>query len=362
MSKSKAKKRKPFTIPDDVKLGFSTLISNEAVIKAGREMKGAKDIVPITLALVAVILAILPTFVSRNSVRGSSAVFSAPTANYEYGLSKFMNALVYEEDGTKRDNPIQVKINDNGILEISDNDLKALGNSGDVATGETWYTVNRSSTALPYFEVFFNTTDDRDSNFFNFIDSNQNPYTGGARTLIHGETVTFQSSYIAFGKESIRFRKRNDTLTFSGVTGDYIRLHNTNLTEFALSLDAKNLPYVSEDYAKEITTYFTDIMDKSFETLKNTSLWTYTGIFAGVDLGAILLFGLVMFLMTRGKKNPFRVYTFWETQKMAYWASFTPGLISLIGFALPNMSFIFFFMMYGLRMMWMSMKSLRPQA
>jgi maltodextrin utilization protein YvdJ len=66
--------------------------------------------------------------------------------------------------------------------------------------------------------------------------------------------------------------------------------------------------------------------------------------------------------MTRGKSNPFRVYTFWECQKIAYWASLAPAILAMIlSFSLPAYAMIYYIFFYGMRIMWMSMRSLRPQ-
>jgi len=69
----------------------------------------------------------------------------------------------------------------------------------------------------------------------------------------------------------------------------------------------------------------------------------------------------MIFILTRGKRNPFRIYTFWETQKISYWASFTPSLLALIfGFIFTEYAVMIFVMLIGVRIMWMSMKSLKP--
>ena len=74
-----------------------------------------------------------------------------------------------------------------------------------------------------------------------------------------------------------------------------------------------------------------------------------------------MIFGLVVFLLTRGKRNPFRVYTFWETQKIAYWAGVAPALLSLaLGFLLTQFSLMLFIFLFGMRLMWLSMKTMRP--
>ena len=102
-------------------------------------------------------------------------------------------------------------------------------------------------------------------------------------------------------------------------------------------------------------------MNTSFEDTKNALALQNAGVFMGIDAGIVLLFGLLLFLMTRGKKNPFRIYSFWDTTKIACWASFTPGVLSVaLGFALTNYAVLIFMFTFGMRIMWMTMKSLRP--
>lgn len=357
MSKNKKKKKQKRMSPetvDRIRTGFATILSNDACIKASREWKGVIDILPITLALASVVLAVLPTFISRNNVQGSSAVFSGVSANYEQGASAFLDALVYD--------PVESKEREL-VLTIEGGTFK-FENDGYVALvggADKWFTVNRSSTEKPAFEVYFNNSGFSDETFFNYVDTYKNPYTAAPRGA---ETETeFKCSYLIFGKERIRFRKRTETVAFAAFNGRYDRLDGTNFTAFAKSLRAEGLEPSSIAYQEKVRTYFSDILNASYQTDKVAGTWQYTGIFFGIDAGLIVLFGLLMFLMTRGKKNPFRIYTFWETQKMAYWAAFTPSIIAMVlGFILAQYSFIFFMFAYGMRMMWMSMRSLRPAA
>ena len=72
--------------------------------------------------------------------------------------------------------------------------------------------------------------------------------------------------------------------------------------------------------------------------------------------------GLMVFLLTRGKTNPFRIYTFWDCQKIAYWAVPAPSVISLaLGFFMSNFALVSFALVVGLRVMWLSMRTLRPE-
>ncbi|MBR1846705.1 MAG: hypothetical protein IJ787_03220 [Bacilli bacterium] len=355
MSNNKKKKKTKKISPEtaaNLKLGFSTLISNDGVIKASREWKGVIDILPICLALIAVILAVLPTFVSRMNTKGSTAIFNSPVAAYDQGLAQFENSLIYDDAGNQRD--LKLTIDGTGTFNFSKEDRVAL-TGGD----NQWYTA-KSSSGKPVFEVFFNSTAFNDSEFFAAIDKGQDPYTQTARDNSATASETYVASYLAFGKEYIRFRKKSETgVAFAGLTGRYDRLIGKDFTAFAKSLDSKE--YTSKAYIEQVTGFYSEVINLSFETDKVVGAWSQTGIFAAIDLGLVVLFGVVLFLMTRGKKNPFRIYTFWETQKMAYWAAFTPSLIALIlGFWLVQYAFIFFMFAYGMRMMWMSMRSLRP--
>ncbi len=359
-NKKKAKKQMNPQVAQDIFLGLKTTISNDACIKAAREWKGVRDIIPVVLALGSVVLALVPYFVQQNSVQGSSAVLTSPTGNYEVGLSKMIHSLAYDSTDAERATPITLEITSEGKLNFVNNSTDFL-NSGEGT--DAWYTLTRKEEDANdvlvdriVFEAFFNTSARSDTDFFTDIDAFKNPFTGNIRD---SQKETFEGSYIAFGKESVRFRRRNELTTATGLTGSYGMLKGTSLTTFANSMKGKDA--TKQEYITEVKTYFVDFINKSYEPAKQQGVWMYTGIFAAVDAGAIILFGLMLFLMTRGKKNPFRIYTFWETQKMAYWAAFTPALLSLIGFAIQGMAFILFFFIFGFRMMWMSMKSMRPQ-
>lgn len=339
-----------------VRLGLSTLISNDSCIRTAREWKGALTILPITIALASIVLAVLPTFVSRINVQGSSVAFSAPVALYDQGLAEFTNNLVFDDNGVEKENP-------SGL--VIDNNTFSLTNKASLTGGAQWYTVTRASTGdAPVFEVFFNDTPLDDTTFFANLNSYKTPE--GEPRDPEGKITTVQSSYLAFGKSGIRFTKKTDATSNNVVSlaGTYEKLNGTDFTAFARSIkdaDGNQLKPYQTAYVDKVRTFYSDVMNKSYEPAKIAATWQYTGIFAGIDAGLIILFGLITFLMTRGKKNPFRIYTFWETQKMAYWASFTPAVLSMaLGFWLTQYAFIFFMFAYGMRMMWMSMKSMRP--
>ena len=351
MSKNKKKKNKKKVNPEvwnNVKLGLSTLVSNDACIRAAREWHGPIEILPIGLALASVVLAVLPTFVTRMNTKMSDYIFSV-SANYETGLANLLHTLVY--DGSGNDRELVLEVNADGTTYNADV-AKICGE------GKQWYTVTRqiNDQQVPVFEAFFNDGSVTDSVFFSRIEKNANPFSGETRK----EDVTeFQASYIAFGKSNIVYHGRSENKVLTAITGRYDLLAGKSIT--ALAKELKDVPYTSTTYLERVRKDFSEIVNPSTRTDLVDATWKQPGVFAGIDLGLIVLFGGLLFLMTRGKKNPYRIFNFWETEKMSCFASFTPAVLAMaLGFWLTNYAFILFMFAFGMRMMWMSMRSLRP--
>ena len=121
-----------------------------------------------------------------------------------------------------------------------------------------------------------------------------------------------------------------------------------------------NLPTEARDATYNV---WKGIFNETYLKYKNDAKWKTTLIYFGVYAGLIFFLGLMVFLLTRGKNNPFRVLNFWICQKIAYFLSFTPAVLALIvGFIfstnmIGQMAFI---MLLSLRVMWASMRQLRP--
>ena len=120
--------------------------------------------------------------------------------------------------------------------------------------------------------------------------------------------------------------------------------------------------FVNENSYKVISE-FKNICTETYLTQKAKTKWTNLGIYFAIYVGVILFLGLMVFILTRGKRNPYNFLNIWECQKISWWASASPAIIgtllSLIfsGNTIGQMAFI---LVVSLRVMWLSMKQLRP--
>jgi hypothetical protein len=338
----------------NLKLGFSSIISNGACIDLGRNKPWYGAII---MGLLSVILAIIPIGVTRAWVHAGDTMFATPTYEYETGLVKFEDALV-----------------DKGVSIVVDHDSKTLTATNFSAlnadSDHTWYRYVNSDTKTTMFEVFYTTTTDSDfTTFCTNVYNLKNPYTGtaNARTLC---------SYLILGpKAYIGYKYPVNATASSGYKGaasgqydltpsfrfeDLVK-QNTHGKAYDVpreKVDATNY----DTYQQEIVDTYKVFFNEGYETTKIQGAWMWTGIMAAVYVVFIVFMGLMIWLMTRGKNNPYRIYTFWETQKMSYWAAFTPAVLACgLGFAFSTYALFIFILFYGMRIMWMSMKNLRPE-
>ncbi|MCQ2815157.1 MAG: hypothetical protein MJ227_02560 [Bacilli bacterium] len=104
------------------------------------------------------------------------------------------------------------------------------------------------------------------------------------------------------------------------------------------------------------------VFDESYIEAKNKAMAINTWMYIGVYAGLILLMGVLIFILTRGKKNVFNYLKFWTCMKISMWASLSPAIIALIlSFIIPRFAVMSFIILDGIRIMWLCMRQLRPQ-
>ncbi|MFA7067469.1 MAG: hypothetical protein GX816_01340 [Erysipelotrichia bacterium] len=347
------------------KLIMKSLINNDACIEGGRTKKWYFAVIFVFLALV---LSILPIMVTSLQAQGSDFTSLNYLYNYDNAIVAFTDHLI------DSDISMVVSEDDDGrFLSVDQTNWEAIHN-GENSTFKQYVHLNNEDKID--FEVYYtNMVGDDFIGYYTNVSQNKNPLDGTPRD----EAGTARSiSYLIFGRERMvgQLFQPGNTTALSSVSGDYVNLELGFDFKSLATVVIDNVTYITshdaqfseddgalkaEQYRRAVIEKWNTAYDNIYYNTKMITARDSTLIMLGVDALLIFFMGLMIFILTRGKRNPFRIYTFWETQKIAYWASFTPSLLALIlGFIFTEYAVMIFVMLIGIRIMWMSMKSLKP--
>lgn len=380
--------------------GFSVFLSglfywirswfnNDRCIEA-REKNG---FIALGIGLASIILASLPILTTRMST-DAGTILDTPTYNLENSL------MIFQDEASEAG--VQIKISNNSLASVENFDSIA---TNVTSSGTVYYWAHSYTTEKPIIEDESSSSTSEDS-------SSGSESTSGAS--IQGAVVTkeitvydllvfrapstqtvsefassvlttandpntwyestqsiFATNAIIIGEQGIYIYKATANLTSATtllLTYDAPLYQGKNLIALIDDLIEEQLPVGSEytiaEYSSAVVSAYKQVIVAGYETTKVSSAWAYTGVAAVIDLAMVLIFGLTIFLMTRGKNNPFRDYTFLQCYKIIGWASFSPALLSLFAF-MPaiggsSIGLLLFVLLLGVRTMWISMKNLRP--
>ena len=345
------------------KLIMKSLINNDACIEGGRTKRWFFAVI---FAVLSLVMAVLPIMVTSLQAQGSD--FTA--GNYLYNYD---NAIVAFSDSLK----------DNNLSMVVSEDANGRFLAVDKSQWEAAYTANAykqyvhlNNDSKVDFEVYYTEAVGQEFvDYYTLVSQNKSPIDGSWREAADTARST---SYLIFGRERMvgQLFQPGNTTALSGVSGDYLKLDLGFDFKSLATVEIDGVTYVTshddkfsepngflsiDAYRSQIQNRWNDVYDAVYYNTKMVTARDSTLIMLGVDALLIFFMGLMIFILTRGKRNPFRIYTFWETQKIAYWASFTPSLLALIfGFIFTEYAVMIFVMLIGVRIMWMSMKSLKP--
>ena len=357
MAKKQIKKQKKKGNPElraKVLRGLSTLIKNDAVVDVGRNWKWY---LPVVMAILAIIIAVIPILTQNMSVQAGNSFFGT-SYGYETGLVHFQQEI--------DDKNVSLVIADKKLTNPNDTWAAQIKNEAD----EPWYTYKETGTNEVTFEVFYNyTANISDTDFLSRITGNKNPITEAVRSLNDkGEAKSYITAFLFLGKESFYCSSRKlDGSQGTTVSGLYDHHEGFDLKSLAKKTiageDIAADKFGTRAYLSIITSSWTTFVNDGYNSTKIKRAWSMTGIVAGIDAGGIIIMGLLLFILTRGKRNPYRIFTFWQTQKMSYTASFTPAILGMIlGFIMAQFASFSFLIVFAFRIMWMSMRTLSPAA
>jgi len=316
---------------------FRTIYSNDAAFHAGLENKW---FVAVIIAFVSIIISVIPLTVHAATASGSQFVNSTYVYNYDEGFYSFL------EDANSKGYSItfdsttsSAKLS--GVTLSSSNNYLLYEHTATVS--------DNHSTSKVDFQVFY-------------LPENVNFSTTLSTIAALGVNSTSgrDASYLVFSNKyfaSALFKPGSYT-SVGGVNGDYTHLNSeyTSLKYFYVTSNS-----TPNENSTASLNLFQGFMDAVYINNRTTYTWLQLGIISAVNSCITLLMGLVLFLMTRGKNNPNRVIKFQQCFNIAYWTALTPAILALIlGFIFSGYEIMLYVIIYGFRVMWLSMKTLSP--
>ncbi|MGM9874065.1 MAG: hypothetical protein ACI31G_04025 [Bacilli bacterium] len=358
---------------------FGSLFSNAKAIEAGKTLPWWMALISFLLA---VFIPIIPIMVQTANSYGSQFI-----AKTTYGLEKsltsstidlYLNGYEFKinEDhhliGYKDDNQLNPTVEEDKIPLI-----RYINSETNMIDLEIYYSVRSTSAKENSLSDLLDSIKSK-TYILNSINEEDNTATSEEEeeSTSEEEIVKYRPSYIIMYKEGIYacLMKANSTESSATSGGNWAH-HSVGLSLLSdlltvkdgdnnviVTLENKNELLVNETYLNGVFNNWKKSFDLSYLTSRSNSLTTSTLVFLGIYILLSFFMGLMLFLLTRGKKNPFRYLSFFTCQKINAWSSFCPALLAMIlGFMLSNYAVMFFIALLGLRTMWMSMRQLRPQ-
>ena len=354
---------------------FKGIISNQACIDNGKE---APWWLAILFFLFAIIIPLIPNFVYLSNSYGASFLNNG-TFGVDTGLAKASIQL-------KKDNKsFEVK---NGLLSYSDYDA-TTDNVDDIQPIYSNIRTVDSSAHVQYdFQLYYTQMEGDKLSIFvdkltkvQYVINTTDKYVPSEDPDAEKPKLYIPSFAVLSNKTlAVAIYKSNTTTLASNTFGGLNWNHTPNtpnlldrivnnikdeqyLTDGVVDLTKINLDTLSTIATKNTFDVWKGIFNETYIDQKETTKWNNTLIFLGVYGGLLIFLGLLVFLLTRGKNSPFRSLNFWVCQKIAYFLSFTPAVLALVvGFIMSTnmIGQMMFIMFLSLRVMWASMRQLRP--
>ena len=342
---------------ETIRDGFGSLISNAAALRGA---KNGPLWLTILMFIFSILLPVIPLFVSQATTNGSTFLSS-----YSYGLERYVTSLAMD---LKNSRLAEFKIDENHLLTVTENGNEV--NFANYGAANAYAKYENSVTHQYDFLVYLSdATTKKDKSSVNTAISGTNYAIGTTDTSIEKENI-YHPNYMILYKNGVYvcvYGESNSKAIASSYSGDFktIKANNACLETLLKVTDkdgnaiAQSL--ANDDYVNGVYKNFKKFLDRSYDTLKIQNTWATSGIYAGIFFGLCVMMGMLMWLLTRGKNNPNNYFTPWLTMKIQGRLGLAPGLIAMIaGFFLTSQTPLFFIITIGLRVMWISMKELRP--
>ena len=307
----------------NIKLFFTSLISNNACIDAGRKKPWYAAII---LFFISIILSVVPSTVLELRKHGDKN-FDSTTYYTKEAVTLFAKDIA---DG-KFGNQLYVVKQEKESTLVGNEEINSYYEFDLANNQKLGYAFQYSSNenAQAWIDAF---TTEANVSFFIFTPDNvyisvldpSNPST--SKRVV---AMKCENAYKKVGENEIR--------------ESYVNKENVNETA-----------EVTWDNWKGLIRKFYN-QTRLFNALRMLALMS------AINVGIVAIMGFMIWILTRGKNNPYRIFNVWECYKIVFWASLCPAILTCgVGFLIKSFASTIFPLLLGVRVMWLSMKSLRP--
>ena len=377
------KKKQPSQALGTTKDIFVSFVSNNRVIEAATKRPWW---IALIIALVALWLPVLPIISSYSRTSGASFV-----GTYGYGfqeeLSVLTSALHYNEEDSKEYNieekPVDFKVNDKKTLDLYVDGTKTTRILEDAEQPQNFAPLARyvskhdQGGTIVYqteFEIYYAgngdyTFKEKVGSLIDYLYTRK--YEVGTKdtkwtdsSAVEAYTPSFM---VLYEKGFCCYVYKDESTKLSGHTLAADWKHTKKdvflIQERLLAVDGFTDEEINnQNWIDGVYKNWKGVFNESYKTQRSINVKFFMGLYLGVYAVLILMMGLLVFFMTRGKHNMFNYLKFIECMKISWWASLSPALLAMIlSFILPGLASMLFIVLMGLRIMWLSMKQLRPQ-
>ena len=329
------------------KLILKSLFSNNAAVEGARHRPWYFAVI---MFFVSMVLALVPIFVTNISKKGTDIV-----KQYNYNMDNL--SLIFSEEIN----------NDNVTLEVSYNESTEKNVLLDHGTWNATFKENVFGYNDQNYNYYFHNDENGVIDLLAFYLGNMSSenLSGFAKRLeeAHKEANAQLPSIIMMTETQIVFYISNPAR--GSVIGTIVGDYQSTKVGFDLKQLLSEKPHTNVEeykaYKAETWDNWKNFYNEVYNHNRLTSTWTTTLIMLAIDVALVFFMGLMVFVLTRGKNNPFRIYTFWESMKIGMWSANMPAILTCgFGFLLSSFMQVLFALLLGVRVMWLTMKTLGP--
>ena len=351
--------------------GFGCLVNNSAALRGA---KNGPLWLTIVMFFLSILLPVLPLFISAANTSGSAFISSK-----SYGLERYVTEVATQ----LKEDKYTFNLNDKHEMEIKANGAELA--YGDYVSKNP-VDENKVLNATPLASYVDGVTGQYDLVLYVSNESGSGKFAKNLNEFVSTKlyktetveeknaetdpdnTTYYTPSYMIVFKDTIYVVINYGGKAITGSLGGNFNGLKAGQEYLSLLLEVKDKEgnpitpsMANADYCDGVLKNFKKFLNKTYDSIKWRNTFATSGIYLAIFAGLSLFMGLLMWVMTRGKKNPNNYFSIWLCLKLEARLGLAPGLITfIIGLFLTQYASMIFILTMGLRVMWISMKELRP--